>query len=74
MEINRLLFLVKSNENNVIIEQGLEAGTQVYLSTPEKAENFKLVGEELIPVIREKARAKKAEELRQREEAEKARS
>ena len=34
-------------------------------------EKFKLIGEELIPVIKERERAKKAEELRQREESEK---
>jgi HlyD family secretion protein len=69
----QVVVLGESNENNVIIDQGLAAGTQVYLSTPAKVENFKLVGQELIPVIRERAKAKKDEELRQREEAEKAR-
>jgi len=69
----QVVVLGESNENNVIIEQGLQTGTQVYLSTPPKVENFKLVGNELIPVIRDRAKAKKAEELRQREEAERAR-
>jgi HlyD family secretion protein len=69
----QVVVLGESNENNVIIDQGLKSGTQVYLSTPAKVENFKLVGQELIPVIRERAKAKKDEELRQREEAEKAR-
>jgi hypothetical protein len=69
-----VVVLGESNENNVIIEQGLEPATQIYLSTPEKPENFKLVGEELIPVIRERARIKKEEEKRQREEAEMARA
>ncbi len=69
----QVVILGESNENNVIVEQGLETGTQLYLSTPEKAENFKLVGEELIPVIRERERFRKAEEKRLREEAEKTR-
>jgi multidrug efflux pump subunit AcrA (membrane-fusion protein) len=69
----QVVVLGESNENNVIIEKGLEAGTQVYLSTPAKVENFKLVGQELIPVIRERARLIKDEDLHQREEAEKAR-
>lgn len=69
----QVVVLGESNENNVIIDQGLEAGTQVYLSTPAKAENFKLIGQELIPVIRDRAKAKKDEDIRQREEAEKAR-
>jgi HlyD family secretion protein len=70
----QVVVLGEANENNVIIEQGLEPGTILYLSTPEKAENFKLIGEELIPVIREKARLKKEEDRRLREEAEKARA
>ncbi|MCX6253545.1 MAG: efflux RND transporter periplasmic adaptor subunit [Bacteroidia bacterium] len=68
----QVVVLGESNENNVAIEQGLEPGVQIYLSTPEKPEGFKLVGEELISVIRERAKAKKAEELRIRQEAEKA--
>lgn len=70
----QVVVLGETNENNVIIEQGLEAGNQIYLSTPEQPENFKLMGENLIPVIREKARIKKEEEKRQREEGEKARA
>jgi HlyD family secretion protein len=70
----QVVILGESNENNVVVEQGVEAGTQLYLSTPQKSENFKLVGEELIPVIREKERLKKAEEKRVREEAEKTRA
>jgi multidrug efflux pump subunit AcrA (membrane-fusion protein) len=70
----QVVVLGEANENNVIIEQGLAQGVQLYLSTPEKPENFKLVGENLIPVIREKARIKKEEERRQRAEAEKARA
>ena len=70
----QVVVLGEANENNVIIEQGLEQGTMLYLSTPEKPENFKLVGEDLIPVIREKARLKKEEDRRQRDEAEKARA
>jgi HlyD family secretion protein len=68
----QVVVLGESNENNVVIEQGLEPKTQIYLSTPLKAENFKLIGLELIPVIKDRAKAKKAEELRLREESEKA--
>jgi HlyD family secretion protein len=68
----QVVVLGESNENNVVIEQGLEPGTMIYLSTPEKAEDFKLVGEELITVIKEREAAKKAEELRLKQEAEKA--
>jgi hypothetical protein len=68
----QVVVLGESNENNVVIEQGLGVGAQIYLNTPEKAEDFKLKGEELISVIREREAAKKAEELRLRLEAEKA--
>ena len=69
----QVVVLGEANENNVVIEQGLEEGVQVYLSTPVEPENFKLVGQDLITVIKEKERAKKAEEKRLREEAEQAR-
>lgn len=69
----QIVVLGESNENNVVIEQGFDAGTQVYLSTPENADEFKLVGEELITIIKEKEKAKKDEEMRLRQEAEKAR-
>lgn len=68
----QVVVLGESNENNIIVEQGLEAGDVVYLSVPEKPENFSLAGEELITVIREKVRAKAEEEKRLREEAERA--
>jgi Barrel-sandwich domain of CusB or HlyD membrane-fusion len=70
----QVVILGESNENNVIVEKGLDAGTPIYLSTPEKSENFKLVGEELVPLIRERERLRKEEEKRQREEAEKSRN
>ena len=62
----------EENENNVVIEQGLEAGTVIYLSTPEKADNFKLAGQDLIAVNQERVKAKKEEERKAREEAAKA--
>ena len=69
----QIVVLGESNENNVVVEKGLDQGVQLYLSTPEKAENFKLVGQELIAVIKEKEAVKRAEELRLKEEAQKAR-
>jgi hypothetical protein len=68
----QVVLLGESNENNVVIEQGLKPGVQLFLSTPEKPENFKLVGTELISVIKEREKAKEAEEMRIRKEAEKA--
>ena len=68
----QVVVLGESNENNVVIEQGLEPGVMVYLSTPLKPEGFKLVGADLITVIKDREKAKKAEEMRLRQEAEKA--
>jgi HlyD family secretion protein len=48
-----------SNEKNTVIEQGLEPGTMLYLSTPEQHDKFKLAGEELIPVIKEREKTRR---------------
>jgi len=50
------------NENCIIIEKGLKQDEEVYLSIPEKPEKFERVGEELIPIIKEKIRTKKLDE------------
>jgi multidrug efflux pump subunit AcrA (membrane-fusion protein) len=48
-----IVVLGEANDKNVIVKQGLEPGTTIYLTSPEKPENFKLVGENLIPIIKE---------------------
>jgi HlyD family secretion protein len=70
----QIVVLGESNENNVVVEQGLDAGAMIYLSTPAEPERFTLVGEDLITIIKDREKAKKAEELRLREEAEKAKN
>lgn len=61
----QIVVLGESNENNVVIEQGLEPGTKIYLNTPDEPEKFtKLAGVELVDIIRQKEKEK--------EEAEKA--
>jgi len=64
----------ESNETSVVVEQGLEAGALLYLSTPEEPEKFKITGEELIAVNRAKARAKaeQAAEQQRKQEVENA--
>lgn len=57
--IRQVVVLGESNENEVIIEQGLEMGEELYLSSPEESETFKWQGEELKEVIIEKARLKR---------------
>jgi hypothetical protein len=54
----QVVLLGETNENQVVVEQGLEKGEKVYLSAPENADKMKLRGEELIPTIQERAREK----------------
>jgi hypothetical protein len=68
----QIVVLGEENENNVVIEQGLEAGTVIYLSTPENPDKFKLSGQDLIAVNQERAKAKKEAERKANEEAQKA--
>jgi len=58
------------NENYIIVENGLTVDDEIYISMPEKPEKFDLVGEELIPVLKEKAEKKRMEEERIRKEQE----
>ncbi|MGC1389707.1 MAG: efflux RND transporter periplasmic adaptor subunit [Bacteroidales bacterium] len=48
----QVVFLGESNEKNIIVVKGLEPGTPIYISRPENSEEFKLVGEDLIPLIK----------------------
>lgn len=58
----QVVILGESNENEIIVEQGLKESDKLLLTVPENPEKFKLQGEELIAVIHEKARQKKLEE------------
>ena len=50
----QIVLLGDSNDKNVIVEQGLVPGTVLYITTPTEPEKFKLVGENLIPSIKER--------------------
>lgn len=65
----QVVVLGESNENNVVVEQGVEPGTALYLSTPENPQDFDIIGEDLIAVIREREKVKKEEEQRAKEAA-----
>ncbi|HAF27631.1 MAG TPA: RND transporter [Bacteroidales bacterium] len=52
----------ETNENYMIIEQGLNEGDEIYLSIPENPDRFKLSGEELIAVVKEREAQKKLNE------------
>ena len=64
----QIIITGETNENYIIIEQGLNEGDNIYISVPENTERFKLSGEELIPVIKERERLKKEEERKIQEE------
>ena len=70
--VKQVVVLGPENENEIIVEQGLEPDEVIYLNLPEEPEKFKVEGEELIPVIREKERKRKEEEERKKKEAEEA--
>jgi len=70
----QVVVLGETNENEIIVEQGLSPGDKVYVSTPENSADWKLVGEELIPIIRQRVLDKKKEqEERERRAAEESR-
>ena len=56
--VKQVVLLGESNEKHVLIEQGLEAGTMVYTNNPENIEKFRLKGQELIPVIKEREKVR----------------
>ena len=61
----QIVVLGDANDNEIIIEHGLSPGDRVYVSTPEGSANWRMVGEELIPVIRQRELERRLE----REEA-----
>lgn len=66
--VRQVVVLGESNENQIIVEQGVEANEKVFLTLPVNHENYALKGEELIDVIIEK----RAEQKREEEERKKA--
>ena len=59
----QIVILGESNDKNIIIEQGIAAGTSVWLNIPENPGKFIFAGNELIPVIKEREKARKLEML-----------
>ncbi len=57
----QIVVLGEVNEKNVIVEQGLKPGTLIYSIPPEDYESFRVVGQDLITVIREREKAKRSE-------------
>ncbi len=57
----QVVVLGESNDKNIIVEQGLKPGTEVWLSTPQDPAKFTLAGNDLIPVIRERRKVLRLE-------------
>lgn len=52
--VKQIVLLGESNEKHVLVEKGLEKGTMLYLSNPENPEKFRLLGKDLIGIIKER--------------------
>lgn len=52
----QIVVLGDANDKSIIVEKGLEKGGYIWLTIPQKPENFKLAGTELIPEIRERVK------------------
>jgi multidrug efflux pump subunit AcrA (membrane-fusion protein) len=52
-----VVVLGASNEKFTIVEKGVQPGSSVYIVPPEDPESFRLIGEDLIPVIKERQKA-----------------
>ena len=63
----QVVVLGESNENDIIVEQGLEVGEKLYLSIPADGDRFKLRGEDLIAVIKERKKQKAEEEAKRQQ-------
>ncbi|MFP4488652.1 MAG: efflux RND transporter periplasmic adaptor subunit, partial [Bacteroidales bacterium] len=67
-KVRQIVVLGPSNENRVIVEEGVEEGDLLYLSMPEEAEEFKVQGEELKAIIKEKKKQRLEEERKREKE------
>ncbi len=57
----RVVLLGETNENQIVVEQGLDVGDKVYISVPENSDTWKMANEDLVPVIKERLLQKKKE-------------
>ncbi|MEA3316811.1 MAG: efflux RND transporter periplasmic adaptor subunit [Bacteroidota bacterium] len=58
----QIVVLGKSNENSVVVENGLEDDEKVYLSIPSQSDDLEYVGLELLPLIKERRLQEKLKE------------
>jgi HlyD family secretion protein len=68
--VRQVVLLGMSNENNIIVEKGLGAGDEVYLSTPSEPETFRFSGLELMAEIKQRKVEKEQNETDRRDQQE----
>ena len=74
-QTKQVVVLGELNDTDIIVEQGLSVGDEVYVSIPENSAIWEITGEELIPIIKQRAlEQKKADEELERQAAEERRS
>jgi HlyD family secretion protein len=66
--LKRVVVTGETNENSIIIEQGLKDGDVVYLSTPDNTDLYKYDGLELMSVLQERAKEQKRRQQEQQQE------
>ena len=69
----QIVVLGESNENYIIVEQGLQRGDKLYLSLPEEPDNFAYTGLELMEEIKRKRAEEEQLRQEQREQRERIR-
>jgi hypothetical protein len=65
----QIVVLGEFNDKNVIVEQGLQKGATIYTIPPENSESFKITGQDLKSVIREREKAKRSENEKYKKES-----
>lgn len=56
----QVVLLGEPNDKNIVIEKGLDPGTQIYLNNPGNPDRFKLTGESLIPELKAREKERRA--------------
>lgn len=56
----QVVLLGETNDKYVVIEKGLDPGTQIFLNNPLNAEKFNLSGAELIPELKDREKVRRA--------------
>lgn len=59
----QVVLLGASNDKHIVIEKGLDPGTQIYINNPVNPEKFRLTGEDLIPELKEREKIIRASNM-----------